>query len=106
MDVNTFTYDHMERLLTTSLSHNNADAVVLISNTYDEVGRLASCAVNDGGSNTSYVYNVRGWMQSVINNHFYQWLHTKGTVLLAVFYALIHWWLRRNMPKACPYVVM
>ena len=75
MDVNTFTYDHMERLLTTSLSHNNADAVVLISNTYDEVGRLASCAVNDGGSNTSYVYNVRGWMQSVINNHFYQWLH-------------------------------
>lgn len=75
MDVNTFTYDHMERLLTTSLSHNNADAVVLISNTYDEVGRLASCAVNDGGSNTSYAYNVRGWMQSVTNNHFYQWLH-------------------------------
>ena len=54
MDVNTFTYDHMERLLTTSLSHDGADAVTLSSNTYDAVGRLASCAVNDGGSNTSY----------------------------------------------------
>ena len=91
MDVNTFTYDAMERLLNISLSHDGADAVTLSSNTYDAVGRLASCAVNDGGSNTSYVYNVRGWMQSVINNHFYQWLHTKGTVLLAVFNALIHW---------------
>lgn len=50
MDVNTFTYDHMERLLTTSLSHDGADAVTLSSNTYDAVGRLASCAVNDGGS--------------------------------------------------------
>ncbi|MGM9838508.1 MAG: DUF6443 domain-containing protein, partial [Sodaliphilus sp.] len=74
-DLYTFTYDHMERLLTTSLSHDGADAVTLSSNTYDAVGRLASCAVNDGGSNTSYAYNVRGWMQSVINNHFYQWLH-------------------------------
>ena len=75
MDVNTFTYDAMERLLNISLSHDGADAVTLSSNTYDAVGRLASCAVNDGGSNTSYAYNVRGWMQSVTNNHFYQWLH-------------------------------
>ena len=88
MDVNTFTYDAMERLLNISLSHDGADAVTLSSNTYDAVGRLASCAVNDGGSNTSYAYNVRGWMQSVTNNHF----HTKGTVLLVCLRCVdIHW---------------
>ena len=33
-------------------------------------------------------------------------LYTKGTVLLRVSNALIHWCLCRNMPKVCPYVVM
>ena len=29
-----------------------------------------------------------------------------GRFFWRVFNALIHWCLRRNMPKACPYVVM
>ena len=33
-------------------------------------------------------------------------LYTKGSVLLRVSNALIHWCLCWNMPKVCPYVVM
>ena len=76
-DLYSYTYDHMERLLTTSLSHDGAAAVTLSSNTYDELGRLDSCAMNNGGhgATVAYTYNVRGWVQSVVNNHFYEWLH-------------------------------
>ena len=76
-DLYSYTYDHMERLLTTSLSHDGAAAVTLSSNTYDELGRLDSCAMNNGGhgATVAYTYNLRGWVQSVVNNHFYEWLH-------------------------------
>lgn len=77
-DLYSYTYDHMERLLTTSLSHDGAAAAVtLSSNTYDELGRLDSCAMNNGGhgATVAYTYNLRGWVQSVVNNHFYEWLH-------------------------------
>ena len=65
----------MERLLNISLSHNGATPVTLASNTYDALGRLAACSVNNGGSSTAYAYNVRGWAQSVTNAHFYEWIH-------------------------------
>lgn len=42
--------NNMERLLAISLSHNGATPVTLVSNTYDALGRLAACSVNNGGS--------------------------------------------------------
>ena len=74
-DIYTYTYDNLERLLTTAVAHDGAAAVTLCSNTYDALGRLASSTVNNGGNRTAYSYNVRGWTQSVTNNHFYEWLH-------------------------------
>ena len=74
-DVERYSYDSMERLLAISLSHNGATPVTLASNTYDALGRLAACSVNNGGSSTAYAYNVRGWAQSVTNAHFYEWIH-------------------------------
>ena len=65
----------MERLLNISFSHNGATPVTLASNTYDAFGRLAACSVNNGGISTAYAYNVRGWVQSVTNAHFYEWIH-------------------------------
>lgn len=65
----------MERLLAISLSHNGATPVTLASNTYDALGRLATSSVNNGGISTAYAYNVRGWVQSVTNAHFYEWIH-------------------------------
>ena len=67
--------NNMERLLAISLSHNGATPVTLASNTYDALGRLAACSVNNGGISTAYAYNVRGWVQSVTNAHFYEWIH-------------------------------
>ena len=65
----------MERLLAISFSHNGATPVTLASNTYDALGRLATSSVNNGGISTAYAYNVRGWVQSVTNAHFYEWIH-------------------------------
>ena len=67
--------NNMERLLAISLSHNGATPVTLASNTYDALGRLATSSVNNGGISTAYAYNVRGWVQSVTNAHFYEWIH-------------------------------
>lgn len=67
--------NNMERLLTISFSHNGATPVTLVSNTYDALGRLAANSVNNGGISTAYAYNVRGWVQSVTNAHFYEWIH-------------------------------
>ena len=74
-DVERYSYDSMERLLAISLSHNGATPVTLASNTYDALGRLAASSVNNGGISTAYAYNVRGWVQSVTNAHFYEWIH-------------------------------
>ena len=74
-DVERYSYDSMERLLTISFSHNGATPVTLASNTYDALGRLATSSVNNGGISTAYAYNVRGWVQSVTNAHFYEWIH-------------------------------
>lgn len=67
--------NNMERLLTILFSHNGATPVTLVSNTYDALGRLAACSVNNGGISTAYAYNVRSWVQSVTNAHFYEWIH-------------------------------
>ena len=74
-DVERYSYDSMERLLAISLSHNGTTPVTLASNTYDALGRLAASSVNNGGISTAYAYNVRGWVQSVTNAHFYEWIH-------------------------------
>ncbi|MDO4200500.1 MAG: hypothetical protein Q4D57_07120, partial [Clostridia bacterium] len=37
-----YTYDDMERLLTTSVERDGAEPVLLCSNTYDALGRLAT----------------------------------------------------------------
>ena len=73
--------NNMERLLAISLSHNGATPVTLASNTYDALGRLAASSVNNGGISTAYAYNVRGWVQSVTNAHFYEWIHYQDAPL-------------------------
>ena len=42
MDLLCYTYDNMERLLTTSVERDGAEPVLLCSNTYDDLGRLAT----------------------------------------------------------------
>ena len=65
-EVYSYTYDHAGRLLTTTHELNGNSPVVLVSNTYDEVGRLKSNERN-GNPNlkTEYAYNVRSWIKSI-----------------------------------------
>ncbi|MCM1869036.1 DUF6443 domain-containing protein, partial [Bacteroides ovatus] len=65
-EVYSYTYDHAGRLLTTTHQLNDGSPVVLVSNEYDELGRLKSNNRN-GLSNlkTDYTYNVRSWVKSI-----------------------------------------
>ena len=60
----TYTYDHAGRLLTTRHRLNGGSEVTLRSNTYDSLGRLATCT-QGGTLTTAYTYNVRSWPASI-----------------------------------------
>ena len=61
-----FSYDSWGRPLTTTLSVNNAEPVTICSNTYDELGRLASTSRNNQASlTTEYDYNIRDWVTEI-----------------------------------------
>lgn len=64
VDISTMTYDAMERLLTTTVTHDGAQ-VDVISNTYDELGRLESQTCLNNQQTTSYSYNIRNWITGI-----------------------------------------
>lgn len=75
-----YTYDNMERLLTTSVERDGAEPVLLCSNAYDGLGRLAGQSLGGtaGGSHAeslAYAYNVRGWTTGITGTNFSQTLH-------------------------------
>ena len=65
-EIYSYVYDHAGRLLTTTHQLNDGSPVVLVSNEYDELGRLKSNNRN-GNPNlrTDYTYNVRSWVKSI-----------------------------------------
>ncbi len=64
VDINTMTYDAMERLLSTTVTHDG-EQVDVITNTYDDLGRLASQSCLSNQQTTSYSYNIRNWITSI-----------------------------------------
>lgn len=70
----TYVYDKAQRMLTTTYSLNGANAVTLVSNSYDELGRLYS--KNLGGADaTTYAYNVRSWTTGINGSRFSESLY-------------------------------
>ncbi|WP_103864248.1 DUF6443 domain-containing protein [Aquimarina sp. I32.4] len=63
--LDTFTYDHMGRLLTQTQKINEQTPETIVSNTYDALGQLASKKVGGGLQDIAYDYNVRGWLKSI-----------------------------------------
>lgn len=56
-------YDHMGRLTRTEYRYNqSATPVILVQNTYDEIGRLATKSQHNNQQYTDYRYNIRGWL--------------------------------------------
>ena len=64
VDVNTMTYDAMERPLTTTVTHDGT-LVDVITNTYDDLGRLASQSCLNNHQTTNYSYNIRNWITGI-----------------------------------------
>ncbi|MBP1640244.1 MAG: hypothetical protein H6Q17_1827 [Bacteroidetes bacterium] len=80
----TYTYDHAQRLLTTTHSLNGGTAVTLVSNSYDPLGRLQTKTLG-GVDATTYTYNVRSWISGISGNRFTENLYyTNGPSGLGV----------------------
>jgi RHS repeat-associated protein len=70
-----YTYDHMQRLLTQVQTINGGTPELIVSNTYDELGKLESKKVggtvaanpenSTGLQNIDYAYNIRGWLKEI-----------------------------------------
>ena len=60
--IDTFTYDHIGRLLTQIQKINNQGVEQIVANTYDEIGQLVTKEVGGGLQEVDYAYNVRGWL--------------------------------------------
>ncbi|MGY3793778.1 DUF6443 domain-containing protein [uncultured Aquimarina sp.] len=63
--VDTFTYDHMGRLLDQKQTINNQAQEHMVANTYDALGQLESKEVGGGLQKVDYTYNVRGWLKNI-----------------------------------------
>jgi len=66
--IETFTYDHMGRLMTDKHKINNLSQETISTNTYDNIGQLNVKGV--GGTGTSiqkvnFNYNIRGWLTGI-----------------------------------------
>ncbi|WP_378182238.1 DUF6443 domain-containing protein [Aquimarina sp. SS2-1] len=70
----TFTYDHMGRLLTQKQQINNQAEELIAHNVYDELGQLESKKVGNAEQaplqTVDYKYNIRGWLTDIndVNN--------------------------------------
>ncbi|MBV8040947.1 RHS repeat-associated core domain-containing protein, partial [Bacteroides sp. AN502] len=74
-EVTTYTYDHAERL--TKVEHTLGGVkVTLVSNTYDELGRLQSMSPHGNASQKlTYAYNLRDWLTGISGSKFSQNLY-------------------------------
>ena len=74
-EVTEYTYDHAERL--TKVEHTlGGVTVTLVSNTYDELGRLQSMSPHGNASQKlTYAYNLRDWLTGISGSKFSQNLY-------------------------------
>ncbi|MEO7991735.1 MAG: DUF6443 domain-containing protein, partial [Chryseolinea sp.] len=69
-----FDYDHVGRLLRTWFKLNTQPEILLVSNTYNELGQLIDkklhstvASASDAVQSVDYRYNIRGWLTSINN---------------------------------------
>ncbi|MET3020874.1 DUF6443 domain-containing protein [Flavobacterium hydatis] len=70
--VDTFTYDHMGRLLNQKQTINNQTPELIVTNSYDNLGQLDKKSVGGKTAQSrlqtiSYGYNIRGWLKNINN---------------------------------------
>lgn len=83
----TYTYDNALRLFTTTHQLNGGNTVTLVSNSYDELGRLKTKNVGNIDA-TTYTYNIRNWTTGINGSRFSENLYyNANTVNLPNFTA-------------------
>ncbi|GHV58333.1 hypothetical protein FACS1894182_10120 [Bacteroidia bacterium] len=65
-----YTYDHADRLLTTIYQINNKPAITLVSNEYDELGRLQGKLRHNGEDSESFEYDIRNRLTKITSGGF------------------------------------
>lgn len=69
----TYYYDHGGRLASVYHQLDGGKRICLISNTYDELGRVSNRQVHDlTASSLNYTYNIRSWLMNIKGNLFSQ----------------------------------
>jgi len=67
--IDSFTYDHVDRLLTQKQQINGGQQQLIVANQYDELGQLKGKKVGNTEANPlqaiDYKYNIRGWLKSI-----------------------------------------
>lgn len=74
-----YTYDHANRLLTTTYTYNNEAPVVLQSFSYDELGRVRKRAIHDAIDSICFAYNIRNQLTQIRSTGYTQhYYYTTG----------------------------
>ncbi|MHA7057939.1 DUF6443 domain-containing protein, partial [Aquimarina sp. M1] len=67
--IDTFTYDHMSRLISQKQSINGQSSELIAKNVYDDLGQLKQKKVGNTENNplqdVDYKYNIRGWLTDI-----------------------------------------
>jgi RHS repeat-associated core domain len=69
-EVYRYAYDKAERLLLTRYKLGTNDTITLVSNLYDELGRMTTTLRHNNTDNCSYGYNIRNWPTKIISGTF------------------------------------
>ncbi|GEM_PF-4438364 len=72
-EVNTYNYDHANRLTEVTHSIDDQPARLLAGNTYDELGRISNIDRYHPSVTSlanSYLYNIRSWVTDITGNLF------------------------------------
>ncbi|TDQ22656.1 DUF6443 domain-containing protein, partial [Tenacibaculum caenipelagi] len=63
--VDTFSYDHVGRMLKQTQKINNQAPKTIVSNEYDDLGQLKTKKVGGNLQEVDYTYNIRGWLKNI-----------------------------------------
>ncbi|MGB3469184.1 MAG: DUF6443 domain-containing protein [Cyclobacteriaceae bacterium] len=63
--VDSFFYDHMDRLLKQTQSVNGGSSVTIAENDYNGIGELISKEIGNNVQKVDYEYNIRGWLTKI-----------------------------------------
>ena len=78
VELYTHTYDHAQRLLSTTYTLNNNTPVVIAENTYDDLGRLIEKKRHSNADTETFEYNIKNWLTKIQSENFVENISYEG----------------------------